>query len=104
MIIKVPVRRRARPTAIRHSLGRAFLHAIEQDFWQHGPQLLVKMRDKHPAHYLKLIVSLLPEELLIEKAIETMTDEELAAVLDALRPIVTAKLAQARREGRAARD
>ena len=104
MTIKVPVRRRTRPTAIRHSLGRAFLDALEDDFWQHGPQLIVKMRDKRPEQYLKLIVSLLPEEILIEKAIESMTDEEMAATLDVLRPIVTAKLAQARSGGDAAGD
>jgi len=81
-----------------------FLETLEKDFWEHGPQLIMKLRTKRPQDYLKLIVTLLPEELLIEKTIEDMTDEELATALDALKPIVVAKLAQARREGRAAKD
>jgi hypothetical protein len=106
--IKVPAKkrneRRTTPTRIRHALGRAFLETLEKDFWEHGPQLIVKLRSKRPQDYLKLIVALLPEELLIEKTIEDMTDEELEIAVDALRPIVTAKLAAARREGRAAKD
>jgi hypothetical protein len=99
MLIKAPAKRRTRPTAIRHSLGRAFLEALQDDFCEHGPALIGKLRDKSPNDYLKLIVALLPEELLIEKAIEDMTDEELAAALDVLQPLVQAKLAQARQEG-----
>ena len=89
---------RPKPTAIRHSLGSAFLETLEQDFWDFGPQLIAKLRERRPLDYLKLIVTLLPEELLIERAIEEMTDEELATALDALRPIVTAKLAATRQE------
>ena len=106
--IKVPgktrTRRRTTPTTIRHSLGRAFLETLQQDFWEHGPQLIEKLRTKRPQDYLKLIVALLPEELLIEKTIEDMTDEELAIAVDALRPIVTAKLAAARGDGCATKD
>jgi hypothetical protein len=106
--IKVPAKsstkRRTTPTTIRYSLGRAFLETLQQDFWEHGPQLIEKLRTKRPQDYLKLIVALLPEELLIEKTIEDMTDEELAIAVDALRPIVTAKLAAARGDGCATKD
>jgi hypothetical protein len=104
MPIKVPAKRRTRPTVIRHSLGRAFLEALQDDFREHGPALIGKLRDKSAGDYLKLIVSLLPEELLIEKAIEDMTDEELATALDVLQPLVEAKLVQARGDGPAERD
>jgi len=93
-----------KPTIIRNSLGRAFLQSLEEDFWEYGPQIVAKLRERRPLDYLKLIVTLVPEELLIEKAIEDMTDEELATALDTLRPIVTAKLAATRREESAARD
>ena len=96
--IKVPTKSRAKPTSIRHRLGRAFLDTLEEDFWEYGPQLIVKLRNRRPHDYLKLIVALLPEELLIEKSVEDMTDEELATALDVLRPIVTARLVAARRE------
>ena len=62
------------------------------------------MRDKRPQDYLKIIVALLPEELLIENAIEDMTDEELAAAMDLLQPLLRAKLARMRKNGGAARD
>ena len=55
--IKVPAknrnesrtRRRTTPTRIRQSLGRAFLETLQQDFWEHGPQLIVRIRNKQPA-------------------------------------------------------
>jgi len=93
-----------KPTAIRYSLGRAFLQSLEEDFWEYGPQIIAKLRQRRPLDYLKLIVTLVPEELLIEKAIEDMTDEELATALDTLRPIVAAKLAANRRDETATQD
>jgi hypothetical protein len=93
-----------KPTIIRNSLGRAFLQSLEEDFWEYGPQIIAKLRQRRPLDYLKLIVTLVPEELLIEKAIEDMTDEELATALDTLRPIVAAKLAANRRDETATQD
>ena len=103
-VTKTRTRSLTKPSTIRLSIGRAFLESLEQDFWEYGPALITRLRDRRPLDYLKLIIALLPDEALIEKSIEDMTDEELATAIDTLRPIVTTKLAAARRNEHSARD
>ena len=101
---KLPAKSRRNRIGVRPALTRAFLDALEADFGEHGHDAIMKVRDEEPRDYLRIILALLPEELVSDQTIEEMTDEELAAALDALRPIVTAKLAAARREGGAAKS
>ncbi len=64
----------------RNLLGEAFLAAMHEDFQEHGPAAVVRVREEKPDQYLKVIASLLPKELNLNvNDAESMTDDELIA-------------------------
>ena len=76
---------RMRPFGFRASLGKKFLAVIEADFAEHGQKLIERIRRSRPQDYLRLVVGLLPEEVIAEKGVEDMTDDEIATALEQLR-------------------
>jgi len=72
----------------RNKLGEEFVQALQQDFNQHGPAAIVRVREEKPDAYLKVIASILPKELNVNtNALGDMSDDELTAVLAALRAL-----------------
>lgn len=52
-----------RPKGARSKLGEAFIKAMQEDFDQHGADVIATVRDEKPDQYLKVIASILPKEL-----------------------------------------
>lgn len=65
-----------RPKGSRNRLGQAFVQALQDDFQEHGPQVIETIRSEKPDNYLKLVASLLPNELKVTTEIE-LSDEQL---------------------------
>ena len=55
-----------RPKGSRNRLTDQVLKSIADDFAQHGAEVLERVRREEPATYLKMIVSLLPRELVLQ--------------------------------------
>lgn len=83
---------KGRPKGSRNKLGEAFLSALHEDFEKHGAETIVKVREERPHEYLKVVASILPKELNVNtRAVEEMTDDELAAGIAALQSILAAQ-------------
>jgi len=88
-----------KPFGIRQSLGKTFLAALEADFAKHGTDVITTVRDERPHDYLKIVISLLPDEMIADAAFEEMTDEQLTKFLDDVRSFLAANPAAAHGEG-----
>ena len=72
----------------RNKLTERFLDTIANDFAEHGAEAISRVRIDDPATYLKIVGSLVPRELILDReqapAIdsEVVTDEELAEVIN----------------------
>jgi hypothetical protein len=72
----------------RNKLTERFLDTIADDFAEHGAEAIVKVRTDDPATYLKIVGSLIPRELIMQReespAINSaeITDEELVEVIE----------------------
>lgn len=49
---------KGRPKGARSKLGETFLHELYEDFRQHGPDVIVRVRNEDPGAYLKAIATL----------------------------------------------
>lgn len=75
-----------RPQGARSKLGYAFVEALQADFSDHGAATIKKVREEKPDQYLKVIASILPQEVHVkDTTLEDMSDDELIGVIAALR-------------------
>lgn len=65
-----------------------FLEALAEDFDAYGVQAIVEARLADPLGYVKLVAGLLPKEFVIERPMEKLSDDELAALIDTVRQAV----------------
>jgi hypothetical protein len=70
-----------RPQGSRNKLSEAFLDALYRDFQVNGVDAVASARAESPLGYVRLIASLLPQRLEIERLAPAMTDDELLQVL-----------------------
>ena len=56
-----------RPKGSKNKLTEVFLSAMAEDFAEHGPEAIARVRTDDPAIYLKIIGSLLPRKLVLER-------------------------------------
>ena len=88
-----------RPLAIRQSLAHAFLQKIEAHFEANAETVIDKICAERPLDYLKIVIGLLPDKLAFEKHnSEEMTNDELAAVLRAVRSAIAARTGEPSRK------
>lgn len=86
-----------RPKSSRNKLGEAFLEALNNDFTQHGVKAIETVRTERPHEYLKVVASILPKELNVNtRAVEEMSDDDLAAGIAALQSLIASQGAGAR--------
>ncbi len=79
---------KGRPKGSRHKLGEAFIEAMSADFEVHGSKVIEQVRIEKPDQYLKVVASILPKELNVNtNAMSEMSDDELAAVIAAMRTL-----------------
>lgn len=72
----------------RNKLTERFLDAIANDFTEHGALAIAKVRTEDPAAYLKIVGSLVPRELILQREQsppinwDEVTYEELAQLIE----------------------
>jgi len=67
-----------RPKGSRNKLGEAFIQAMYDDFTEHGADVIDKVRLEKPDQYLKVVASILPQQLNVKVTpFEEMTDDQL---------------------------
>jgi len=77
---------KGRPKGSRNALGEDFISTLQADFKEHGAQVVETVRTERPADYLKVVASILPKEINVNKtALQELSDDELAGILDAVR-------------------
>jgi len=74
---------KGRAKGSRNKLGEDFIHALHDDFQEHGIEVIKTVRADRPHDYLKIVASLMPKQLEMERqrSIHELTDEELNAIL-----------------------
>ena len=77
---------KGRPKGSRNQLGEDFISALQADFKQHGTEVIAEVRETKPSDYLKVVASILPKEINVNKtALQELSDDELAGILEAVR-------------------
>jgi hypothetical protein len=56
-----------RPKGSRNKLSDVLLSVVVDDFIEHGAEALAQLRQKDPATYLRLVASLVPRELILQR-------------------------------------
>jgi hypothetical protein len=80
-----------RPKGAKNKLTDLFLSAIADDFAEHGAEALARVRAQDPASYLKIVGSLVPRELVLQReegpAVDyaELSHDELVDLLEAVR-------------------
>ena len=74
-----------KPKNARNRVTKRFLEDLADDFEANGKEAIVAAREKDPARYVTIIASLLPKEMIIERPLEGLSDDELAAAIEQLR-------------------
>jgi hypothetical protein len=75
-----------RPKGSRNKLGEKFLQDMYADWQQNGVSVIVAVRENKPDVYLKIVASLLPQQLEIEDStFDGITDEQLSVLIAAAR-------------------
>ena len=95
---------RGRPKGARNKLSEDFLAQLCDDFEEHGAAVIERVRQEDPAAYLRVIVSVLPKELKIDRRLDVgplsdLTDEEVTALACAARHAVAQADASAAEQG-----
>jgi hypothetical protein len=74
-----------RPVGARNRLQGRFLNALAADFEEFGRAAIVRARELDPLGYIRLIAQLMPRELEISRPLEDIPEDELMAMIEALR-------------------
>ena len=81
-----------RPRGAKNRLQGDFLNALAADFAEHGADVIKIARIEEPVAYLKLVAGLMPKELLMSRAASDLSDDELDAMIEAMRErVLTAR-------------
>src|SRR5262249_51390167 len=68
-----------RPKGSRNKLAEAFIADVYADWLEHGILALVRVREKQPAAYLRVVASLLPQHVEVSDDVGLLSDDELDA-------------------------
>ena len=67
-----------RPKGSRNKLGEAFIADMYADWSEHGTEVIAKVRDEKPDQYLKVVASILPQQLNVRVSeFDELSDEQL---------------------------
>lgn len=74
-----------RPKGSRNKLGEAFIQAMFEDFQEHGADVIDKVRVEKPDQYLKVVASILPQQLNVRVSeFDELTDDQIDQRINAL--------------------
>lgn len=71
-----------RPKGARSILATDFLKALQQDFSEHGKEVIQAVRGEKPDQYLKVIASVLPKEIELGEEMQQFVSEITRKVVD----------------------
>jgi len=93
-----------RPIGSRNKLNEKFILALHDDFVEHGPKVIARVREEKPDIYLKVIASILPRVLHVkdQSTFDGMTNEQLDEILGTVRAVITARTPTGLGDGKAA--
>lgn len=74
-----------RPKGSRNRLQGDFMRELADDFAANGKAAIETCRKEKPDKYLAIVASLMPKEVDVRRTAEDLTDDELAAIVGALR-------------------
>ncbi|MDP3659220.1 hypothetical protein [Phenylobacterium sp.] len=63
-----------RPKGSRNRLTDVFLSAVADDFAEHGAAAIARIREADPAAYVRIVGSLVPRELIVQREREPVLD------------------------------
>ena len=73
----------------RNKLGEAFVSALHDDFLNHGPEVITRVRQENPAQYLKVIAAVIPREFHVkDQTFGGVSDAEFASFVEAVRSVL----------------
>ena len=79
-----------RRNGARNRVGTALLEALAEDFEQHGPSVVERVREERPVDYLKICLAVLPKDMtLTVNPMAELSDEDLYARLHDLDQALT---------------
>lgn len=67
---------KGKPKGSRNKLGEAFIADLYEDWQEHGLATVQAVRTERPHEYLKVVASILPKEVKIER-LDDMTDDDI---------------------------
>ena len=71
-----------RPKGSRNKLGEAFVADLYADWKEHGASVIKRVRAEEPSTYLRVVASILPNELNIkDETLAGMSDEDVFGAL-----------------------
>lgn len=69
----------------RNKLGEAFIQDMQADWEQNGPAVITQVRTEKPDVYLKVVASILPQQLNVRVSeYDELTDDQINKRIDAL--------------------
>jgi hypothetical protein len=90
----------------RHEFSRAFVGCVSQDFAEHGPKVVERVRKENPLGYLRICASLVDQEVNVKTPfshLDHLTDDQLRASIAELNERVLQALAGAKGDGAGAK-
>ena len=88
-----------RPRGARSKLSEGFLDALQQDFEQHGPEVIAKVRQADATAYLKIVANLMPARL--EAQLEAQVDVNVGVETESIADVLEMVAREAGREAAA---
>lgn len=79
-----------KPQNARNRVTKKFLEVLADDFELHGKQAIENARTVDPMGYVRTVATLLPKEFVIERPLEGLSDDELAAAIADIRARLSA--------------
>ncbi len=80
-----------RPKESRDRLSRALLTAFADDFEAKGVRVIQDVRVSDPSTYLRIAATLIPKEIEVTDPLRVISDDKLAAAIEALSETMKAK-------------
>ena len=67
-----------KPVGSKNRISAKFLADLADDYEQHGAAVIVRVREESPATYIKIIASLIPQQVELTRPFDDVSDHELA--------------------------
>ncbi len=79
-----------KPVGARNRVQADFLNALADDFAVHGKEALRRCREEKPDVYVRMVASLMPNEVDVKRPLDGLSDYELEACVVLLRAQIAA--------------